>query len=211
MSNFAFLRPEWDVLHEPARRAEALVNRDPRASCFYARRTLELAVAWLYKHDTSLRLPYQDQLSALIYEPTFRQTVGDAVFNKTRVIKELGNLAVHSAKPIRQLDALAATRELFHVCFWIAHTYSKGAKPVAGLTFDAALVPKPGPATIQTPDQLKQLEQQLRDRDEKLSVLLADRAHLDAELTRLREEVAAAKHANAQQPDAHNYTEAETR
>jgi type I restriction enzyme R subunit len=211
VSNFAFLRPEWELFHDPARRAEALVNRDPRASCFYARRTLELAVAWLYKHESSLRLPYQDQLSALIYEPTFRQTVGEAVFNKTRIIKELGNLAVHSAKPIRQLDALAATKELFHVCYWIAFTYSKGAKPFAGLTFDAALLPKPTPATIQTPDQLKHLEQQLHERDEKLSALLQERLNLDAELVRLREEVAATKRQNAQQPDAHNYSEAETR
>lgn len=215
MSNFAFLRPEWDVLHDPARRAEALVNRDPRASCFYARRTLELAIAWLYKHDSTLRLPYQDQLSALIYEPTFRQAVGDAVFNKTRVIKDLGNLAVHSLKPVRQLDALTATKELFHVCFWIAHTYSKGTKPAAGPTFDSTLVPKPAvgapAAAVQTPDQLKQLEQQLHERDEKLSVLLEERATLDAELVRLRAEVAAAKQANAAQPDAHDYSEAETR
>ena len=96
MSNFAFLRPEWEILHESARKAERLVYADPRASCFYARRTLEIAVSWLYKHDSGLRLPYQDHLSALIHEPTFRQTVGDAVFNKARVIKDLGNLAVHS-------------------------------------------------------------------------------------------------------------------
>jgi hypothetical protein len=60
-------------------------------------------------------------------------------------------------------------------------------------------------------DALKRLEEQLRERDEKLSVLLVDKAHLDAELARLREEVAAAKRTNAQQPDAHDYSEAETR
>ena len=87
MSNFAFLQPEWATLHESARKAERLVYADSRASCFYARRALELAVSWLYKHDSGLRLPYQDHLSALIFEPTFRQTVGDAVFNKARVIK----------------------------------------------------------------------------------------------------------------------------
>jgi type I restriction enzyme R subunit len=78
--HFAFLQsPEWLFLGESAAKAEALANTDPRASCFYARRTLELAVAWLYKHDSSLRLPYQDHLSALIHEPSFRQTVGEAV------------------------------------------------------------------------------------------------------------------------------------
>ena len=97
MRNFAFLdHPEWLFLFESAAKAEELANSDARASCFYSRRTLELAVAWLYKHDKALRLPYQDNLSALIHEPTFRQTVGDALFTKARLIKELGNIAVHS-------------------------------------------------------------------------------------------------------------------
>ena len=122
MTNFAFLHPEWAALHESAVKAEGLVYPDPRASCFYARRTLELAVGWLYKHDNGMRLPYQDHLSALIHEPTFRETVGDAVFNKARVIKDLGNLAVHSMRPVRQFDALTATKELFQVCYWLAHT-----------------------------------------------------------------------------------------
>jgi type I restriction enzyme R subunit len=90
-SNFDFLHPEWPNLFEPAARAEALAMGDARAACFYARRTLELAVAWLYTNDASLKLPYQDHLSALIHEPTFRATVGDPVFAKARVIKELGN------------------------------------------------------------------------------------------------------------------------
>ena len=71
------------------------------------------------------------------------------------------------------------------------------AKPL----IDSASVPKPAatptPAAVptQTVDQLKRLEQELRERDEKRSALLADRTTLDAELVRLREEVAAAKKA----------------
>lgn len=211
MSNFAFLRPEWEVLHESALKAEQLIFADPRASCFYARRALELAVSWIYKHDNGLRLPYQDHLSALIHEPTFRQTVGDAVFNKSRVIKDLGNLAVHSVRPVRQFDALTATKELFHICYWLAHTYSTGAKPPASLMFEPAMVPKDASASKQTVDTLKRLEQELCERDEKLSVLLADQRTLDAELARLREQVTTAKKANAATPDTHDYSEAETR
>jgi type I restriction enzyme R subunit len=212
VSNFAFLLPEWTALHESAARTEQFANADARTACFYARRTLELAVAWLYKNDPALHLPYQDQLSALIYEPTFRQTVGDAVFNKARVIKDLGNLAAHSQRPIRQFDALTATKELFHICYWLARTYSRGTKPSPALTFNPALIPKPTPAPLpQSVDALKRLEEQLHERDEKLSVLLSDKATLDAELTRLREEIAAVKRANTQQADAHDYSEAETR
>ena len=46
-SQFEFLRDEWPMLFEPA--TKALVYPDSRAACFYARRVLELAVAWLYK------------------------------------------------------------------------------------------------------------------------------------------------------------------
>ena len=117
MSNFTFLQAEWPLLHESATRAESMVHTDPRAACFYARRTLELAVAWLYKHERGLRLPYQDNLSALIHEPGFARVVGEAVFAKAKVIKELGNLAVHSTRKVLPADALVATRELFHVCY----------------------------------------------------------------------------------------------
>jgi hypothetical protein len=46
MSQFAFLRREWADVFDSAARAERLVNADARASCFYARRALEIAVAW---------------------------------------------------------------------------------------------------------------------------------------------------------------------
>ena len=74
------------------------------------------------------------------------------------------------------------------------------------------LLPKAAPLPKQTPaSSLQRLETQLHERDEKLSVLLADKTAVDAELTRLRAEVAEAKKANTAQPDTHNYSEAETR
>lgn len=56
-SHFAFLKSERPGLHEAACKAEALVHTDPRAACFYARRALEAALAWLYKYDAKLKLP----------------------------------------------------------------------------------------------------------------------------------------------------------
>jgi Domain of unknown function (DUF4145) len=95
-SNFAFLQVEFPAPFAAAVKAESLVHSDPRTACFYARRALELAVAWAYRSDASLRLPYQDNLSALIHEPTFKAAAGEAVFSKARVINTLGNQAVHS-------------------------------------------------------------------------------------------------------------------
>ena len=211
MSNFTFLQSEWPLLFDAATKAESMAHSDARASCFYARRTLELAVAWLYKYDPALRLPYQDHLSALIHEPTFHQTVGDAVFTKTKLIKDLGNLAVHSTRKITSTDALTVTRELFHVCYWLARTYGQKSRPAPNLSFSIALLPQSTSASIQTLDQLQKLEAQLHERDEKLTTLLANKTALDEELKKLREEFAAAKKANAAQPDTHDYSETETR
>lgn len=211
MTQFGFLQREWSTVFDSAARAEAAVNADPRTACFYARRTLELAVQWAFKFDPALKLPYQDNLSALIHEPSFKQTAGEAVFSKTRVITALGNRAVHSHKPILAADALVAVRELFHVCYWLARTYGRVARPAPGLKFDPAALPKPAPAPKQTAEQLQKLESAMRERDEKLAALLADKNALDDELKRLREEVSKAKKAAEAQPDTHDYSEAETR
>ena len=58
-----------------------------------------------------MRLPYQDHLSALIHEPSFRDAARDAIFTKARLIKDLGNLAVHSTRKILPGDAVLATRD----------------------------------------------------------------------------------------------------
>jgi len=211
MSNFAFLQTEWPDLHDAASKAEALAYPDARTACFHARRGLEVLVHWLYKHDAALKLPYQDNLSALLHEPTFKTTAGAAVFAKTVLINRLGNSAVHGHRPVQQFDALTAVRELFHVSYWLAHTYARGTKPAPGLAFDPNALPKTTPLPKQTIEQLQRLETELRERDEKLSALLADKTALDAELTRLRVEIAESKKANTAQADTHNYSEAETR
>ena len=86
-------------------------------------------MAWLYKHDRGLRLPYQDKLSALLHEPSFARVVGEAVFTKTKVIKELGNQAVRSVRKLLPADAQVATRELFHIGYWLARTYGQRGRP----------------------------------------------------------------------------------
>lgn len=211
MSQFTFLQPEFPEVHDAAHRAEALANSDPRASCFYARRALELAIVWAFEHDATLKLPYRDDLSALIHEPTFRTVAGQAVYYKCRAIKDLGNQAVHSAKPLTRDDATAAVRELFHVAYWLVRTYAQGAKPSADLAFDPNALPITATIPKQTLAQLQQLHAQLAQERERLFSALAEKESLDEELKRLRAEVAAAKRANEATPDTHNYTEAATR
>lgn len=99
-SNFDSLGIEWPDIHDAASKAEALPHPDARTACFHARRGLELPVHWVCKHDATLRLPYQDNLSALTHEPTFESTAGAAVFAKTVLINRLGNSAVHGHRPV---------------------------------------------------------------------------------------------------------------
>ncbi len=136
--------------------------------------------------------------------------VGDALFTKAKLIKDLGNQAVHGTRPVSVNDAVVATRELFHFCYWLACTYGQRSRPDPDLRFSADQLPKAAQPKVPV-EQLRALENQLHVKDEKLSELLSTQAALDEELQRLRAEVAAAKQANSAQPDTHDYSEAETR
>jgi len=168
-------------------------------------------VQWLYKAEPALNLPYQDNLAALLAEPSFAALATPRIATKTRLIKDLGNRAVHTQKVITQHDALTACRELFQFTYWLAHRYAHGARPAAELTFNDALLPKTSPIPPQTQQKLEELANSLTEKDEKLSDILKKNAALDEEILRLRADVAAAKAANDAAPDTHDYNEAETR
>ncbi len=53
-SNFSFLAEQWSFLLQDAQSSEKYAQNDPRAAAIYARRTLEIALKWLYKNDSSL-------------------------------------------------------------------------------------------------------------------------------------------------------------
>ena len=72
MSQFAFLQAEFPDIFGHAARAETLAHADPRGAAFYCRLALETAVDWLYRHDRTLKNPYDPTLAALLAEPSFR-------------------------------------------------------------------------------------------------------------------------------------------
>jgi type I restriction enzyme R subunit len=211
MSNFAFLATEFPEIQASAQRAETLVYGDPRASAFYARRTLEIVVKWVFKYDSSLKFPYQDNLSALVHEPTFKRAAGDAVFTKAKLIIKIGNRAVHEERETPQRDAVQAVTDLFHVCFWLARTYSRKSPPPDGLIFDPAHLTRRDDIVKKALTRLQQMQKEMEERDENLANLLRDKTQLDDQLAALRAEVADARRANEQRPDTHDYSEAETR
>ena len=229
-SNFSFLQSEWPALYTEATKAEQAALTDPRTACFYARRTLELAVVWLFQAEGGrggrLQMPYKPDLSAFLFEPSFKVLIGPALHAKMDVVRKQGNNAVHSARPITAADATAVLRELFQVAFWLARNYGRNvaARPDPALQFRAELLPRPtnaaaeqaaaqasAQATQAALQKLATLADELAARDAALAAAQQKTAALDAELAQLRAEVAAAKAANTATPDTHDYNEAETR
>ena len=237
-SNFAFLQADWPALFAEAGNAEQAALTDPRTACFYARRTLELAVGWLFQAEGgqnngkrgNLQMPYKPDLSAFLFEPSFKILVGPALHAKMDVIRKQGNNAVHSARPITALDATAVLRELFQVAFWLARNYGRNmaARPDPALQFRVDWLPRPVDATAEqaavqasvqtntkatqaTLQKLASLAADLAARDAALVSAQKKSAELDAELAQLRAEIAATKVANTATPDVHDYDEAQTR
>lgn len=211
MSHFAFLKDEFPSVYEAAIEAEVTALSKPRNAAVYSRRAVELAVKWAYKHDAYLRLPYQDNLSALIHEPSFRDLAGKTILAKLKVIIKLGNQAVHSERPIRQYDAVSVIRELTHVTYWLAKTYTRGNVLEAPVFDETCLPQSDGHIKDSSANEVKRLNERLAASDEKLSEILADRNRLDDELIALRAEIAEAKVINRLITDSHDYNETQTR
>jgi type I restriction enzyme R subunit len=211
MSNFAFLPPAFKDLAEASRKAESQIMGDPRAACFHARFALEAAVRWLYRYDTSLRMPYDTTLGAMIHDPGFRNLLPEAVFQKARMIQQVGNQAVHEPRPVRQYDAQQAVKELHHVCYWLTRTYAPQTS-LEGATWSDALVPQPVTSAAAVPRKdLEALEKQLEVQAKEVLKQQQEKDALDAELQRLRAQLAQAKAAAESKPDTHDYSEAQTR
>ena len=169
MSNFTFLQTQWPDLYTSARRVEGYVQSDPRSACFYARRTLELAVQWLYSHDAAFQYPYDDNLAALLHEASFRNNVPHAVYTKAQLLRKLGNAAVHNNRQVTAQTALSATVELHHVLYWLARTYTEGDVEALPQDFDEKLLPPPLiKVARQSIAQLKKQNEELKARDEEL-------------------------------------------
>lgn len=211
MSNFAFLLPDFPHVHEAAAEAERQAAGSPTAAAFFAGKTVEVAVKWAFRNDPGLKLPYQDNIAALLHEPSFKQLAGPAVFTKAKYINTLRNRAVHEEKAVSAADAAGAVKELFHVCFWLARTYARGPRPADGLAFDPSQLTRRDDVVRRAFVQLQKQQKELEAKDGELTQLLASRSELDGELTALRAEVAAVRKANAAVPDTHDYGEAETR
>ncbi len=218
MNQFAFLEAEFAKVYELARKAETSALSDPRGSCFHARLALESAVKWMYANDRNLRSPYDTALSALIHEGTFRALVGNALVTKARIIKDLGNVAVHETRPVPEKAATDSLKQLFDFCYWLVRTYARGAKPDPAVAFSITALPRAVQVEASTLAKLQAMAKEREDTakalaDEQAARIKSeeDRVALDAHIKTLQAEIEAIKAKNAKVEDTHDYSEAETR
>ena len=191
------------------------MHRTPRASCFYIRYTLEQAVHWLYANDPYLQLPYDDKLNTLIHEQTFQDNLSPNLFPKFRTIQKMGNMAVHRSAPVSPRDSLHLIEELFHVLYWLYHSYcpkhSPNSKTIGKVDFNPQLIPQANGSNELTLLQLQTLETQLAQAEEMKAIALAREQQTTHELEQLKAELTALKQTNRTVPDRHNYNETHTR
>ena len=163
MSNFAFLPEQFRSIADSARKAEGHAVGDPRAACFYARLTLEAIVHWLYQHDGSLTRPYENSLGALLHAPCLKNLLPQAVFQKARLIQQMGNHAVHDRRSVPPAAAMQMVKELHHICYWLVRSYAPQASR-DGASWRDDRVPQPVSDAVVPLAELEALEARLAKR-----------------------------------------------
>ena len=125
MANFTFLKtkPQYSLFASAAMEAARVFFSSPAMSAVGSRKALELAVKWVYSADTTMQMPYKDNLQSLIHEPTFRFAIDDKTWGKLPFIIRLGNLAVHTERAVNKSDALLSLESLFEFIEWIDYCY----------------------------------------------------------------------------------------
>ncbi len=140
MTNFSFLRtqPTYALFAPACVEAERIFAASPAMCAVGCRKALELAVKWVYAADTSMEMPYRDNLQSLLHEPSFRFAVDRNTWGKLPFIAKLGNEAVHTGHNIQKGDALLCLQSLFEFVQWIDYCYGTAYQE---RKFDPARIP----------------------------------------------------------------------
>ena len=203
-TNFDYLleKSEYASFAAPAVEAEKSIAISPATCAILSRRALELAVRFVFSYDAELSLPYQDNVSSLIHEPTFRSIIEPRLFPMLKYTIHLGNVAVHTNNNIKRDEAIIALRDLFEFCDWIDYSYSKEYEEKY---FDESLVPSGDEKRVKA-DELRQLYENLSSKDKKLESILKENEEL-------RKQMASQRSHNTQTREFHvdKISEAQTR
>lgn len=195
-TNFEFLKniPEYQLFANACIDAENVLSTSPAMSAVGSRKAFELAVKWVYSADSTINMPYKDNLQALIHEETFRYAVDPSTWKKLQYIVKIGNIAVHTEKDISLNDAVLSLSILFEFVEWIDYCYGS---TYTERKFDEKLIPK-ATDNMELAKKIKaRLLSEFKNFKEKTDKLIDEKdkeiARLVAELQKKSEEYTAAK------------------
>ena len=113
MTNFDFLQKSslFQAFSDACIEAEESISTSPALCALGVRKSAELAVKWLYSIDSTLTMPYKDNLSALVFNPSFTDSVDEDTLNHLRYIIKLGNFRAKTASrsPTKRLSLPSRT------------------------------------------------------------------------------------------------------
>ncbi len=183
-TNFDYLlsKEEYQEFALQAVEAEKSIAISPATCAILTRRALELAVRFVYSYDAELELPYQDNLSSLIHEHTFRGIIEPRLFPMLKYVIRLGNVAVHTNSNIKRDEAVIALRDLFEFCDWVDYSYSK---EYLERFFDESILATGEEKRIKA-EELNALYESLSSKDKKLAQVLQENATLREQMSATR-------------------------
>lgn len=184
MSNFDFILKNeiFKTFAEAAEEAEKSIAVANVSCTILCRRALELAVKWIYANDRELVLPYQNNLSSLVYDINFKSMINEKVFNGMTYIIKLGNFSVHSNKKVTRKEAVLCLKYLFDFMDWLAYYYDSN---YVETKFDEGKLPGESSANLKK-EEREELENKLVEKDEKIEKILKENEELREKLTKQR-------------------------
>lgn len=183
-TNFDYLlaKKEYKGFAAQAVEAEKSLAISPATCAILSRRALELAVRFVFSYDADLQLPYQDNISSLIHEKSFRDIVEPRLFPMLKYTIHLGNVAVHTNSNIKRDEAIISLRDLFEFCDWIDFCYSEEYEE---RTFDETLLVSGDEKRVKA-EELKRLYDSLSSKDVKLEQILRENEELRKQMAEER-------------------------
>ena len=184
MSNFDFLKQNkiFNNFSESCIEAENGIGLNTVTCSILCRRALELGVKWLYANDNDLTIPYQDNLSALVHDITFKNIIDEKLLKQIEYIIKLGNFAVHNNKKISREEAILSLKYLYNFMQWIAYCYSDNFEEKE---FDESILQTQSVNVLAVKEK-ESLYEELEKKDKKLEETRKETAELRAKLTEKR-------------------------
>ena len=184
-TNFDFLRTKsnYSSFAEQAIEAEKSLLVSPATAAILARRAMELAVKWVYGYDNDLRIPYQNNISSLIHEQSFRDVIEPKLFPMIKFVIQLGNKAVHTNETIKRDDAILTLRNLHEFIRWIDYCYST---EYTCTDFDEDLLEESGQRG-KRPEEDKAYYERLGEKDKTIEQMRKENEELRVQLTKQRQ------------------------